>query len=324
MSNLYVGTQRPEKIYVGDQSVNKVYLGAEEVWSSQDPDWFWVESADGYDIDFSFYGVGVSTPPNLSYKINDGEWASYNWTTSGSNSVGEEIYIVEGDKLYFKGVNNTLSSSSSSYIKALSSASTINAGGHISSLLVGDAIAEVTEKPYCFYMFFGDYNNCLIQDASQLICDVMGAYCYSRMFWGSDSLVSAPQLPLITASEFAYENMFYYCRALTTAPSLPATTLGANCYFSMFMSCSSLTTPPALPATSVAPYASMFRMCSSLQVWDTAGSGHNVEWRIPTNGIMNATTSQGMTFDGCAGTRSSDNLVFNNNQRIFYTQNSPV
>ncbi len=95
---------------------------------------------------------------------------------------------------------------------------------------------------------------------------VMDPSCYTHMFEGCKSLVSAPALPATTLTGGCYSSMFSGCTSLVSAPALPATTLTGDCYNSMFEGCTSLVSAPALPATTLANYcyAKMFRNCTSL------------------------------------------------------------
>lgn len=94
----------------------------------------------------------------------------------------------------------------------------------------------------------------------------MGDYCYSHMFDGRTSLITAPSLPATTLTKACYSRMFQGCTSLTTAPELPATTLVRTCYSYMFNGCTSLTTTPQLPATTLAVscYNCMFCGCTGL------------------------------------------------------------
>ena len=94
----------------------------------------------------------------------------------------------------------------------------------------------------------------------------IGDYCYSSMFYGCTSLITAPELPATTLAASCYQAMFYNCTSLTTAPALPATTLATSCYSSMFYGCTSLIIAPELPATILMSgcYSYMFYGCLSL------------------------------------------------------------
>lgn len=134
-------------------------------------------------------------------------------------------------------------------------------------MLFGDDYSHIdlTGKDWAFYRLF---NNCttIIEVAENFLPATVLCYgCYSYMFAGCTSLVSAPSLPATTLAEYSYNNMFDSC-ALTTAPSLPATILHPRCYSSMFRNCTSLVIAPELPATTLTNYCYqyMFTNCTSL------------------------------------------------------------
>ena len=91
-------------------------------------------------------------------------------------------------------------------------------------------------------------------------------YCYYRLFYRCDALISAPDLPAITLEDYCYLHMFNGCMSLTTTPELPATTLAKGCYSNMFNNCTSLVTAPTLPAMELAElcYSMMFYECNRL------------------------------------------------------------
>ena len=152
------------------------------------------------------------------------------------------------------------------------------------------------------------------------------------MFYGCTALTQAPSLPATNLAKSCYYQMFQGCTALTTAPSLPATTLVQDCYNYMFSDCTSLTTAPALPSiqntwTVVPAYNYMFKNCTSLKVYSTSGEGHDVEWRIPSEGVFpgQGSSSDSTMFRGTTGDYSSSSVPFNAGKAVVvYTQNQPV
>ena len=167
--------------------------------------------------------------------------------------------------ILFKG---TLTPTNNQSIGTFSSNKPFNASGNIMSLLYGDNFKNKTSLSGKNYAFKNLFNFTSIVNASNLIlpATTLAQYCYSNMFNGCTSLISAPALPATTLDQYCYYNMFYNCTSLTSAPALPATTLAKGCYVYMFDSCTSLTKAPALPATTLAEncYIDMFRYCTSL------------------------------------------------------------
>lgn len=118
-------------------------------------------------------------------------------------------------------------------------------------------------------------------------------YCYTRLFDGCTSLITAPILTAQTLKEACYYYMFNWCTWLTDAPTLPATTLANYCYADMFKGCTSLTTLPSLPATTLASYCydSMFYWCSKIKLSTSQTWEYQTAYRIPPTWTWTTGTS---------------------------------
>ena len=233
----------------------------------------------------------------LEYSTNTTTWSTWGGTTLYSG-VSDNSNV-----LYLRGTGNTYITGSSG-LKWVLTGSNISCLGNIENLL-DYATVSLGSHP------------------------TMASYCYSNMFNGCTSLVSAPALlPATTLTSSCYQEMFRGCTSLTTPPALPATTLTDYCYYAMFYGCSSLTTTPALPATTLAYYCylRMFKNCSSLYVSDTQTAQAQYAWEIPTNAVISgATREQVDVFTGCLGTRSSNDFAgASGSQYTYYTQNQPI
>lgn len=147
-----------------------------------------------------------------------------------------------------------------------------NVSGNIMSLLYGDksnSSKSLEGYTYVFeYFFSGGYKETNLIDASNLIlpATTLEVGCYSKMFSGCASLVSAPALPATNLITECYDSMFYGCTSLVNAPVILATTLAWNSCKSMFSGCTSLVNAPVLPATTLGRdcYEYMFSGCTSL------------------------------------------------------------
>lgn len=84
--------------------------------------------------------------------------------------------------------------------------------------------------------------------------DTVNSYCYYYLFYGCDSLTSAPKLPATTLNEYCYRDMFINCTNITTLPKLPATILYSNCYRQMFHWCTKIKLSTAQTWTYQTPY----------------------------------------------------------------------
>ena len=166
------------------------------------------------------------------------------------------------DKVYFRGDNPSGFSIRNGINFKMSGK--ISASGNIMSLL--DPTCQMMEIPSkgCFsYLFSGCVS---LITAPELPATNLADDCYADMFRTCTNLTIAPELPATTLAKYCYSGMFKECSSLTTAPKLPATTLANSCYNAMFYGCSNLKTAPKLPATILPDYCYnyMFSFCTSL------------------------------------------------------------
>ena len=89
-----------------------------------------------------------------------------------------------GDKVYFRGDNETVSESTKNYYKYVMSGK-ISASGNIMSLL--DKTCSTVNVP---------------------------AYCYYNMFNGCTALTTPPELPATTLANYCYASMFQSCTGI--------------------------------------------------------------------------------------------------------------
>ena len=202
---------------------------------------------------------------SVSYSTDNGEtWVTESIDTSKDTSISTPL-ITAGNKVLWKGLGtsfyNPMFESGAKFV----STGRFNVSGNINSLIYGDDFKDSLTTGLLGALFF---NNTNLVSAKNLIlpATTLVSECYYRMFFGCDSLTSAPKLPATTLADNCYEGMFTHCICLTSAPELPATTLANSCYALMFNSCTSLVTAPKLPATTLANscYALMFNSCTSL------------------------------------------------------------
>ena len=231
-------------------------------------DYFTIEALDnGGDITITIPSSLDSTyATSISYSKD-----KLNWTETTINNTAQTITIpVSSDEnVYLKGIARQLYNKSDGV--RINSTSNIDVSGNIMSLLYGDDFEDKTVFPngsqYTFSYLFNS-NKCLV-NAENLILPVMELTyeCYSLMFWGCSSLITAPVLPATKLATECYYYMFGET-ALINAPVLPATKMAPGCYKFMFDKCTSLVTAPELPATVLADYCyqDMFRGCSSLKI----------------------------------------------------------
>ena len=145
---------------------------------------------------------GLPTVSGLQYRVGtSGDWSPY--------TVGTSLTLAAvGDAVQFRNTQDTLSSTTSQYVKFAMTGS-VAASGNIMSMLNWR------------------------EDCPQ--------YCFAIMFSGCTALTQAPALPATTLTINCYYYMFNGCSSLTQAPALPATTLTSGCYYYMFSGCTALT-----------------------------------------------------------------------------------
>ena len=157
------------------------------------------------EIGMTHNGTNATTKPSLSYSKNGGSWVEWDYTP---------ISVVTDDFIYFKGINDSISTSSSNY-STFTSTGRFSASGNIMSLLYSD-----------------DYEGKISLSGKN--------YCFFKLLFNCSTLTTSPELPATTLGISCYNFMFSGCTSLTNAPELPATVLVKNCYYSMFSGCTNL------------------------------------------------------------------------------------
>lgn len=194
---------------------------------------------------------------------------SYDGSTWENYAKGRKISLDEGEKVYFsaRATNAEIGwydeGSDTGNSKGFEMSGRIEASGNIQFLT--DATGRSVEtSPRCYSSLFIGCSS--LVTAPELPAEVMSEKCYAYMFEDCTSLTETPALPANTLSKECYSFMFAGCTSLTSAPALPATTLDEYCYNGMFSGCSSLVKAPDLIANMFAngSYQNMFLGCSSL------------------------------------------------------------
>ena len=205
----------------------------------------------------------VSEAKTISVSTDNGStWTDVTSTTSGATLAT----LNTGDKLLIKG-SNTAYGISSNY-NYFTSSDQFNVEGNIMSLLYGDNFEDqaTLSSNYTFENLF--YNSKIVNACNLILpATTLANSCYSSMFQGCTSLVTAPELPATTLAFGCYQIMFRDCTSLVTAPELPATTLAQSCYYLMFYGCNNLS-----KITMLATNTSAFN-CLSEWVKEVAATG---------------------------------------------------
>lgn len=179
-------------------------------------------------------GLTVSLSHNrCQYSLNMTDWNNLpaNTTTPTINS---------GNKIYFK--SEKLIPDQLNGIGTFTVSKPFNLSGNVMSMLFGDEAEDKTDLTGYDYAFLNLFFKTPVVNVSPnfLPAVILVNSCYSYMFYGCTSLVTAPILPATTLAGACYYFMFQECTSLVTAPELPATTLVTYCYNRMFQGCTSL------------------------------------------------------------------------------------
>ena len=221
------------KVMLGVAAVAVTLLTGTKEVKAEEPNWFYVELAEGDEATVNISRVGSDyqyTFDLITWQRVDGRVISL--STSSFTKVyfrpdeGENYRIIPG------------SSSGQGGGRFGIGGGLVRIGGDILTLLSRDPSQDQMDENAFKELF---YDCSRIVDASQLkLPNYVTKGCYMYMFQNCTSLKSAPNLPATELKKECYQSMFYYCTSLTTAPNLPATTLAEKCYNHMFSGCGNL------------------------------------------------------------------------------------
>ena len=198
--------------------------------------YFYIEDISGSENTVSITKNNANAPTlNLEYSTDGSTWTT---ATMNSDTTANTFTIPANGKLYLRGVNDVWGKAN--YYNKITATGNHNVGGNIMSLLYGSEFIGKTTFPTTinnYYLlsglFYKNTNLVNVQDL-QLSATTLAQYCYQNMFYGCNSLTTAPELPATKLAQYCYYYMFYGCNSLTTAPELPATKLANSCYYYMF------------------------------------------------------------------------------------------
>lgn len=128
----------------------------------------------------------MTTAPQLEYSLDGVTFAPWAYTTSGGVHTYDVINLGNiGDKVYFRGINNSMSIDATYYSNFILSGS-VKSGGSVMSLI----------------------------DNNGFTTEILSNGCFRNLFYGCTSLTSAPELPATTLSANCYLQMFRGCSSL--------------------------------------------------------------------------------------------------------------
>ena len=261
--------------------------GIPEGWTVEDPYTtpLTLEAISDGEITFVYENPYLISLTDIEYQKNGGEWTTYTWN--------DPIAVVSGDKVAFRGNNETYSGNGTSVGRIVSTAD-VYVYGNVMSLihaedfatnftLTGSSNFASLFRAGFDYTTFSTIPNTTIQNHLTkdivLPATTLTNMCYMGMFSGCQGLTRAPELPATEMTVACYAEMFS-TTGLTQAPVLPCTEMtpysydpetweesgSIDCYMSMFQNCVNLMEAPALPATTLVHgvYQFMFNGCTSL------------------------------------------------------------
>lgn len=193
---------------------------------------------------FTLRSQDSSISKTIEYKKNSGSWTSVNITTAATN-----INVEAGDKLSFRGNNDTYAEGTVENIK-FDNGSTCKyfIYGNIMSLITQDNFGANLQllTPYTFSSLFANASG--LTDASNLILPAtyLSQGCYSRMFYGTSFRYPPKRLPATNLPANAYTEMFAFNEFLEEAPILDAKMAGTQACYAMFSGCKALDYAPSI------------------------------------------------------------------------------
>ena len=200
----------------------------------------------------------------LSYSLDNGVTWSESYKSRKENN---KINVTAGNKILFKGNNNTNFVEYSGSYPLFHSNARYNVEGNIMSLIYGD-----------------DFVRHLSLNEE---------YIFASLFTYETNLISAANLvlPAIILATGCYMSMFNGCTSLTTGPVLRAPYLTEDCYSLMFYGCSSLNSITCL-ATNISEedctnkwlygvaQTGTFTKASDMTDWETGDDGIPSGWTV--------------------------------------------
>ena len=207
---------------------------------------------------------GGSVNKEIQYSINNGAWNSIYSLPASSFDVSR------GDKVRFRGVNDTYSTGRDYWASFSGSTAYVNVYGNIMSLIYGDnfigqtaltgtntfnslfsrtysvnadnlVLPALTPKERMYRQLF---SYCTVLESAKFNLPIMNLgealAIYGAMFYHSSAIKEGPELPATVLSQSCYSDMFAMCVSLEKAPELPAETLVTSCYSALFSGCTKI------------------------------------------------------------------------------------
>lgn len=184
------------------------------------------------------------TPTYLSYVEWSKDGRTWSHTDNTSEAVTIDVQVASGEKVYWRGSGNSMTSLNAGepYSSKFSSTCRFDASGNITSLLLGvnyvTALVNYSTSGVRNVTFANLFRGCTtIVNAKDLILPTFTSYytyIFYYMFYGCTSLVSSPALVSSELSTACYSGLYRECSNLAQSQVLLAPNLVGFCYRNMF------------------------------------------------------------------------------------------
>lgn len=174
-----------KEIEIPEGKVITINIGSTVIWNRPNSvNYFYLEAIDNTNVTISRVG-NPSVSPVLEYSTNGSTWQRY--------TIGTQISLTSGQRVYFKG-NNTQMCSGQNDGHKVTSTGRINAGGNIMTLLDETGTQDTISVAECFNSFFANCTT-LIMPPEIPVVSIAGANgSLSRMFQGCTNLETLPKI----------------------------------------------------------------------------------------------------------------------------------
>lgn len=165
----------------------------------------------------------IQTAPNIEYSTDGETFQAWGYTTVGGTHTFDTLTLANvGDKVYFRGVNDALATTSgnTSYFVMTGR---IKAGGNVQTIVDGIGKTKTAIN------MWGLFSDCTALDEVEnglLPATTLSKCCYCELFFHT-SITQSPLLPASVLDVESYVSMFAYCSSLEIVTCL-ATDISAN------------------------------------------------------------------------------------------------
>lgn len=233
-------------------------------------------------IGLGAYSSTFTCDNHFYYSLDEGvTWTEYASPSSKKYTACEMINVPNGGSILFRGITNNLGYGDGTNF-SFRMTGEFEVSGNIMSLI---NFEEDIPSEYCFARLFYNCQSLVSIENLSLPAMRLMPRCYYAMFYNVNKAVTPPQLPATELADYCYWCIFESCTSLKTAPALPATNLKAGCYRSMFYKCTSLETVVELKGTTLYSecYQTIFYNCNKLKGIIV----HFNSWTSATNATVN-------------------------------------